>query len=186
MGGPIGEIIWQMHFKGFVVVLGMVWIQRNFSWRVLFRLNYLLLSSICIAGCAKHSYTGGYYSPASFVHAAPWKTKVNTSYKPQADAITALAKADSFELRVFMGMWCHDSQRLVPRLLSLQEKLPIRKFEIVALDTTRRDPQGLAAAAGVRALPVVQVLRNGKELGRIVEKPKTRLELDLQKLTTKR
>jgi hypothetical protein len=144
----------------------------------------VLLLLAALGGC-NQKIISGYYTPDAFVQATPWRTKVATHYKPNPAALEGLAKADSFEMRVFMGTWCHDSRRDVPKLLAFRHKLPLRKLDLVVLDTTRIDAQRLAPANGVRGLYVMQVLRGGKELGRITERPKQRLEQDLLSIVCK-
>lgn len=149
-----------------------------------YRLLPPIFAAFALAGCHQ-KIISGYYTPDAFVQATPWRKKVDARYKPNADVLSALAKADSFEMRVFMGTWCHDSRRDVPKLFALKDKLPLRSLELVVLDTTRVDARKLAPANNVRGLYVMQVLRGGREIGRITEKPKQRLEQDLLNIVKK-
>lgn len=143
-----------------------------------------------LTGCHKNQYLTGYYDRQGFIDAVTWRRKVDSGYRPDAAAMARLAKADSFEVRMYMATWCHDSKKWVPRLLALAPQLPIRRLELVPVDTTKRDPRGWAQRDGLRFTPTTIVLRRGVELGRIIETPQrngkpVRLEEALADLVVK-
>ncbi len=76
------------------------------------------------------------------------------------------------EVVVYLGVWCPDSRREVPRLWKAFDQaggaLPF-SVAYVGVDRQKRDPAGAAEAAGVRYVPTVVVRRAGHEVGRIVE-----------------
>ena len=82
------------------------------------------------------------------------------------------------------GTWCHDSQREVPRLLKTFDLsgLEVPKLTLVAVDRKKTDPLGLAKQYGLRYTPTFILLNDGKELGRVIERPKTGLTQDLKAL----
>ena len=94
------------------------------------------------------------------------------------------AEADSIQLPldasvvVFFGTWCHDSEREVPRLLKLLETagLSEEKLMLIGLDYRKREPEGRAAQFDVQYTPTAIFLRQGVEVGRIVERPNTTLQ----------
>ena len=94
------------------------------------------------------------------------------------------AEADSVQLPldasvlVFFGTWCHDSKREVPRLLKLLETagLSEEKLMLIGLDYRKREPEGRAALFDVQYTPTAIFLRQGVEVGRIVERPNTTLQ----------
>lgn len=142
----------------------------------------LLLLTGMLLGCHKTQWLTGYYSREAFLDTIAWHKPINTSYRADAAVLAELAQVDSFELKLFFSSWCHDSKREVPRFLSIEPQLPLRSFQMIALDTTRLDERGLAPALGVKVTPIFVVFRNGQELGRIVERPQESLEADLLRI----
>ena len=80
---------------------------------------------------------------------------------------------DEIQIKIFFGQWCHDSQREVPRLIQLFNKLDKPNFEVTyyALDTKKSDPLGLAKQYEIKRTPTIIVLKNGQELARVLEFP---------------
>ena len=140
------------------------WLQRGSA---LLSLGFALV----LGGCSKHQYLTGYYDRQSFIDAVAWRTKVAQGYRPDPAALATLTQADSFEIRMYMATWCHDSKKWTPRLLALSPQLPLRRLELIPVDTTKRDPRGWAQRDGLRFTPTILVLRQGRELGRIIETP---------------
>ena len=79
---------------------------------------------------------------------------------------------------VFFGVWCHDSEREVPRLLKVLDAGGVDESAVtlIALDTTKREPAGRALQQGVKFTPTFIFYIGGGEVGRIVERPEGSLE----------
>jgi len=79
---------------------------------------------------------------------------------------------------VFFGVWCHDSEREVPRLLKVLDALGVDESAVtlIALDTKKREPAGRALQQAVKFTPTFIFYIGGGELGRIVERPESSLE----------
>ena len=79
---------------------------------------------------------------------------------------------------VFFGVWCHDSEREVPRLLRVLDTLGVDESAVtlIALDTTKREPAGRALQQGVKFTPTFIFYIGDEEVGRIVERPESSLE----------
>jgi len=86
---------------------------------------------------------------------------------------------------VFFGMWCHDSEREVPKLLKLLASEPGAKLNLYALDIKKSDPKGLAKANKVKYTPTVIVYQDDKEVGRIIERPQSSLVNDIHAMLAK-
>lgn len=86
---------------------------------------------------------------------------------------------------VFLGTWCGDSKREVPRLLKIIDSLalPVKNLQLVALgggdSLLKQSPQHEEAGKGIFRVPAIIVYRNGIELNRINEFPALSLESDL-------
>ena len=82
-------------------------------------------------------------------------------------------------VEVYFGTWCPDSQREVPRLLKALKFNQQVKVSLLALNFKKADPKGLAKKAGITHTATFVVKLSGKEIGRIIEKPKTDLIADI-------
>ncbi|MDB4254265.1 thioredoxin [Gammaproteobacteria bacterium] len=90
------------------------------------------------------------------------------------------------EIYVLFGTWCHDSQREVPRLLRLLDKLDVQENQInlIALNSKKKEPHNRAERFKIKKTPTFIFLRNQKAIGRIIEMPKINLEEDIHKILT--
>ena len=88
---------------------------------------------------------------------------------------------DDVTVWLFFGTWCHDSKREVPRLLKHLEAAGLgeENLKLIGLDYRKREPEGRATEFDVRYTPTAIFMRDGEEVGRIVERPKTSLYEDI-------
>jgi thioredoxin 1 len=88
---------------------------------------------------------------------------------------------DGVDFLVFFGSWCSDSKREVPRFLKVADMAGIDagRIRFYGLDRTKKSDDGLTDKHEIQLVPTFIVFKNGKELGRIVEKPRTTIEDDL-------
>jgi len=85
----------------------------------------------------------------------------------------------SMSIDIYFGTWCHDSQREVPKLLkALQLNANVNKT-LIALDSHKSDPLGLAKSAEVQYTPTFIIYINNREVGRIIERPQKDLINDI-------
>ena len=87
-------------------------------------------------------------------------------------------------IAVFFGTWCHDSQREVPHLLKVLQVNEQIEVMLFALDYQKSEPQGRAKQAKVKYTPTFVVSLAGKEIGRIIERPKETLVADISAMLT--
>jgi thiol-disulfide isomerase/thioredoxin len=117
--------------------------------------------------------------------AAPEWVAAEVEAVPDEAAAHALAAVTpGAEVKVFLGTWCGDSRREVPRLwkaLDLAGAVPFA-ISYVGVDREKKDPAGEAAGADVRYVPTFIVRRDGREVGRIVESAPQGVERDLLSL----
>ncbi len=94
------------------------------------------------------------------------------SFAPEKTAIEALKKnKDSIQLLVFMGTWCEDSQDIIPKLFSLTDAAGFSqdRLTLIGVDRKKTTLSHLTEAMGIINVPTIMVMKNGKEVGRIVE-----------------
>ncbi|MFP3941633.1 MAG: TlpA family protein disulfide reductase [Thermoanaerobaculia bacterium] len=104
------------------------------------------------------------------------------------EAATALAAVEpGGRVTVFLGTWCSDSRREVPRLWrALDQVGGLVPFDVeyVAVDEDKAEPAELVAGRDLRYVPTVIVSRGGEEVGRVVEVSPNGIEHDLLALLT--
>jgi len=115
-----------------------------------------------------------------------WFDAQYSRYQPTAETLSALRpRLPGISIEAYFGTWCGDSRRQVPRLARL---LDLAGFEetrltLVGLSDRRMEfkqaPGNPEAKRYVHRTPTVVILRDGAEIGRIVETPTTSLEGDL-------
>lgn len=94
---------------------------------------------------------------------------------------TPLAVDEHTRFLVFFGTWCHDSIREVPRYMRLADASHFQT-RYIALDKQKTDPDGIAKRWQITHTPTFVVVRDGREIGRIVERPKQNLHDDLARI----
>ncbi|WP_282113068.1 thioredoxin family protein [Maribacter stanieri] len=94
----------------------------------------------------------------------------------------------SYKILIFMGTWCGDSKREVPRFLKILKSADylMENLKIVALDhrkeSYKKSPQGEEWGLNIRRVPTFIFYKNGREVNRIIETPITTLEDDILKI----
>jgi hypothetical protein len=85
-------------------------------------------------------------------------------------------------VRVFLGAWCDDSKDEVSKFMNLVDVLgahPPFAVEYFGVDRKKQEPAREIRSNDIRYLPTFVVIRNGHEVGRIVEHPPNNLDDDL-------
>jgi thiol-disulfide isomerase/thioredoxin len=101
-----------------------------------------------------------------------WFAQNSKSYTPYAAAVSALKGVkDSIYILAFGGTWCHDTQFILPKFYSLTDAAGIAPDHITLLgvDANKKTVHHLSEAFHVTNVPTFIVLKNGLELGRVVE-----------------
>lgn len=101
-----------------------------------------------------------------------WYAENLKGYTPNADAVAGLKKnADSIQLLVFMGTWCEDSQNIIPKFFSLTDAAGFSqdRVSLIGVDRKKITLSHLAEALNITNVPTIMVMKNGKEMGRVVE-----------------
>jgi thiol-disulfide isomerase/thioredoxin len=101
-----------------------------------------------------------------------WYQDNQQGFKPNADAVAALkSKGSDLEFIVFGGTWCDDTKVLLPKYFNWLEAsgFPQEKVTLIGVDRNKKTLSHLAEAMGVINVPTFIVMKNGKEVGRVVE-----------------
>ena len=105
-----------------------------------------------------------------------WFGENQKGYTPYTTALQALkTNKDSVSFLVFGGTWCHDTQFILPRFYSLTEAAGFEqnKITLLGVDRSKKTIQHLSEAFNILNVPTIIVLKDGKEIGRVVEYGKT-------------
>jgi hypothetical protein len=116
-----------------------------------------------------------------------WQHLRGQGYAPDPAAIRSIREnAAGVDILLFVGTWCPDSRRHVPRFFKLMDQagLPESQVTIYGVDRELDDGEGCAARWDVRHVPTIVFLRGGQELGRLVEAPAGTLEGDIARILT--
>ena len=118
-----------------------------------------------------------------------WFSKNYENYSPDENAIKDLqSNLNDYKITVFMGTWCGDSKREVPRFYKIIEALefPENQMELIALSNDfnlyKQSPQHEENGLNIHRVPTFIFYKNGKEVNRIVEHPVESLEKDILKI----
>lgn len=111
----------------------------------------------------------------------------HTAYTPEDEALNALkGKLNDIDFVIILGTWCGDSKEQVPRFIKLLDclKYDVNKVTFICVDRTKTAGDVPVADYKIERVPTFIVMKNGAEIGRIIETPEASLEKDLAKIIT--
>ncbi|NCI51908.1 hypothetical protein GWC95_18435 [Sediminibacterium roseum] len=118
-----------------------------------------------------------------------YKTWYDDSYKNYTVDPTVASQLKPLlpnkRMEVFLGSWCGDSRREVPRMIKVlqQAGMDTTKLSIVFVDNSsahyKQSPQHEERGKNIHHVPSFIVYDGDREMGRIIESPVTSLEKDL-------
>ena len=112
-----------------------------------------------------------------------WFPKQYDAYHPNLNGFDS-ANLKQISIKIFMGTWCHDSKREVPRLYKILDELyyDYENFEIIGLTKDKKGYFQDYASFGITNTPTIIFYRNDVEIGRIIEEPKGSLENQMARI----
>jgi thiol-disulfide isomerase/thioredoxin len=105
-----------------------------------------------------------------------WYSQNQKGYVPASSILDPMIAAkDKFQFLVFGGTWCEDTQSILPKFFRLQELSGIQEKNIsfFAVDRQKQTSGNMANTFKIVNVPTIIVLKDGKEVGRVVEYGKT-------------
>jgi thiol-disulfide isomerase/thioredoxin len=105
-----------------------------------------------------------------------WYSANQAGYKVNTLTVDALKNhSDSIQILAFGGTWCHDTQFILPKFFTMVDaaKFPEQQISIIGVDEQKHSLGNIAEAMAVINVPTFIVMKNGKEIGRVVEYGKT-------------
>ena len=106
-------------------------------------------------------------------------------YIPRKDVVETIAGIrGSHDILVFFGTWCKDSISEVSKILRLLDAADNKdlKLALYGVDRSKKEGLGMSEKFNIQRVPTTIVLRDGVELGRIVEYPEKSSEEDLLRI----
>jgi thiol-disulfide isomerase/thioredoxin len=103
-------------------------------------------------------------------------------YHPKKDVISRLKKhREGLSILIILGTWCSDSKEQVPKFLKVLDKIKFdgADLRMIAVDRDKQGGDADVSRYDVLRVPTFIFLRNGREIGRIIETPVRTLEEDM-------
>ncbi|WP_425077767.1 thioredoxin family protein [Psychroserpens sp. S379A] len=124
-------------------------------------------------------------------HYNDWFSKYYNDYELNTTLIEAIkSKLSEYQIILFMGTWCGDSKKEVPRFYKILEacNFPEDQLTVIALnrksDMYKQSPNHYEAGLNIHRVPTFIFYKNRKEVNRIVEHPVETLEDDILNIIT--
>ncbi|HET9277123.1 MAG TPA: thioredoxin family protein [Flavitalea sp.] len=105
-----------------------------------------------------------------------WYDQNLVGYKPNEAATNALkSNSSQLQLIVFGGTWCSDTKYILPKFFALTDAATFSqdRITLIGVDRNKKTISHLSEALGVINVPTIIVMKEGKEIGRVVEYGKT-------------
>jgi thiol-disulfide isomerase/thioredoxin len=104
--------------------------------------------------------------------AFPWFAEGAKGYTPEKGALASFTTAkDSIHILAFGGTWCGDTKAPFPKFFALTDAAGIADshLTILGVDRSKKTVHHLAETFNITRVPTFIVLKNGQEVGRVVE-----------------
>lgn len=119
---------------------------------------------------------------------APFASWYNTNYAKytvsEAQIPEIKKNLKGVTITTFMGTWCGDSKRETPRIFKILDEASFKNknLELITVDRSKKNPKELTEGNNIIRVPTFIFKKDGKEIGRIVERPVESLEADILKI----
>ncbi|WP_299312827.1 thioredoxin family protein [uncultured Aquimarina sp.] len=121
-----------------------------------------------------------------------WFSKNYESYMPKENIISDIkTNMQAYTIKIFMGTWCGDSKREVPKFYKIlsETNFPLNRLTTIAVEGDREHYKqsvgGEQEGLNIHRVPTFIFYKNGKEVNRIVESPKTTIEEDIKDILSR-
>jgi len=101
-----------------------------------------------------------------------WYATNQAGYTPDAGALRAMEAAkNNVQFVIFGGTWCGDTRNILPKFFKLQEASGVadKHISFFAMDRSKKTIGNVGDAFKITNVPTIIVMRDGKEIGRVVE-----------------
>jgi len=118
-----------------------------------------------------------------------WYDKSQTEFKSSLGNETKEHFQD-VNVKIFLGTWCGDTKFLLPRFMKTWKEMGLEEnaIELIAVHNSqehyKQGPEGETKSYNIHKVPTLIFEKQGKELGRIVERSVFSLEEDMLQIVT--
>ncbi len=105
-----------------------------------------------------------------------WFTLNQKGFTPDSNLVNALKmNKGRVSFLIFGGTWCDDTQFIIPKFYKAQELAGFSDTSIVffGVDREKKSTGNLSQLFNIKNVPTIITLKEGKEVGRVVEYGKT-------------
>ncbi len=105
-----------------------------------------------------------------------WFAQNQKGFTPDSNLVNALKiNKDKISFLIFGGTWCDDTQFILPKFYKAQELAGFSDTSIVffGVDRDKKSTGNLSQLFNIKNVPTIIVMKEGKEIGRVVEYGKT-------------
>jgi thiol-disulfide isomerase/thioredoxin len=130
----------------------------------------------------------GYLKKTDFLNGKHknWFSKNYDNYTPDPKIVHKIKKKlNNISIKSFIGSWCHDSKRELPRFYKIMELTGFdleNNFKMIGITIGKKTPTNLQKGFTIKYTPTFIFFRDGKEIGRFVEHSKKTIEKDILKI----
>jgi len=109
-----------------------------------------------------------------------WQREMNwqldTSFSIESNKLNELddlIAKENITFIIFAGSWCKDSRSELPKIMEIIKRANVNesKYELLGVDRMKFEPSGKYLEYKIERVPTLIILKDGKEIGRIVEYP---------------
>ena len=120
-------------------------------------------------------------------YGSEWFNDFYSYYETDKDIIDQLKPyLKDLQIKAFMGTWCGDSKRETPHFYKILElaNFNFNKLELITVNRSKRTPDNLQEGLDIIKVPTFIFYKDGKEIGRFVERVRESLEKDMLKIVS--
>jgi tetratricopeptide (TPR) repeat protein len=117
-----------------------------------------------------------------------WYEESIADYTPDLALLTDLHLLEHATVTIYLGTWCGDSKNWVPKFVELWRKMGKSTDDLIFIglgngdEYYKRGPNGEEKGKDIHRVPTFVFQNEGKEIGRIVERPIGELAYDLAQI----
>jgi len=101
-----------------------------------------------------------------------WYNSSAAIYRPDTATLSAFERAKGkVQFVLFGGTWCEDTQFILPKFFKLQEMSGVADNSVTffGVNRAKKSLASISDAFNIINVPTIIVMKDGKELGRVVE-----------------
>ena len=111
-----------------------------------------------------------------------WFNKEYGAYTLNKEAVQVIKNdSENLSIMLFMGTWCGDSRREVPRIYRILDAVDFdeSRLTLINMDREKNSLDGEETGLNIHHVPTLILYKNSSEIGRVIESPIQSLEEDM-------